>query len=173
MSKPAIIVHIEELNAAVKIIGRDIADGGSKEYYKKTRIFVSGQETLPEVVIDEITNPLPPYGPEKGEDKAIDLAYARKNRLYANVTKNVAEKVVDALFSGVVLSDIIEDGHFGGTGVTPLVTGDRNARIRFSRTAGCSCGCSAGCVIDDTLRVGRIGPVDIFVQLTSAIGKNT
>lgn len=163
MSKPAIIVNIEELNAAVKLVGRDITQGGPNDYYKKTRIFVWGVETLPEMVIDEIVNPLPP-AKEKGEDKENDLAYARKNRLYANLSKNVAEKVVDALFTGVVHE---------ATGVTPLVTGDRNARIRFSRTAGCSCGCSAGCIIDDTLRVGRMGPVDIFITLTSATDKNT
>lgn len=163
MSKQSIIVNIGDLNAQVKIVGRDITNGGPKDYYKKTRVFVCGQETLPEYVIDEIVNPLPP-AKEKGEDPENDLAYARKNRLYANLTKNVAEKVIEALFTGVVHE---------GTGIVPLVTGDRNARIRFSRTAGCTCGCSAGCVVDDTLRVGRLGPVDLFITLTSAADKNS
>ena len=36
-------------------------------------------------------------------------------------------------------------------------------RIKWSQTAGCSCGCSPGFIVDETLRDDQHRPVDIYI----------
>lgn len=40
---------------------------------------------------------------------------------------------------------------------------DLEGRIKWSQTAGCSCGCSPGFIVDETLRDDQHRPVDIYI----------
>lgn len=137
--------HIEmvdaETQAVIKIVFRDMSDGGPKSYYAKSRVYVFGVENLPELVIEDVTLPDPQV---LGVDPENDKAYVRRNRLYAKKTCEVAHATLERLAEVSTLNSGI--------------------KLRFSRKAGCSCGCSPGVIADGTLHVdGR--PFDLFITL--------
>lgn len=134
-----------ELGATIKIVTRDWADGGLREMNKKTRVFVWGVENLPEVVVEDVTLPKPKM---KGEDFENDKVYARRNRVYAKASCDVAKTVLEHI------AEVAPE-------LKALLP---NLTFRFSVKAGCSCPCSPGVVTNDTVILNG-ERVDFYITL--------
>lgn len=129
------------------------------QYYAKTRVYVA----------DKLLETDPTYAAlsaaesflgdrrfaEHGTDAAVDSLYDTLNRTITRLKRETARTFLEALH-GENTDEVFEI--FSNN----LFSSDI-PKIRFSRTAGCSCPCSPGCVVDRTYRAQGV-PVDMWVE---------
>jgi hypothetical protein len=140
-------ITIETSDMTIKVIGRIFKRGmTTKEYYSKTRVYVWQVADLPEMKLVDATLPTPK---DHGVDLENDKAYARRNRLYAKLTREAAERAIAILSEQLGFTNDMSE-----------------IKCRFSRHAGCSCPCSPGVIASQRLRVASNSRgVDIYVTL--------
>ncbi len=136
---------IEVGNFTVTFVRRTLGRDGQREFFKKTRIYTADYVSDRDEKVAELQAAEAALGDRRfatrGVFPDVDKLYDRLNRNIARAKRDAAREVLVAL---------------------RLLPGD--AKLHFSRYAGCSCPCSPGTIAD--VRIIRNGyPVDIWVDV--------
>lgn len=142
-------VEIIELDdVTLRLRKRSATHSTPTEYRAKTRVYVS----------DEVSNRDPKVAALAAEEAALGDRrhstigqYPEVDALYRRLNSAIGAAKREAAFTALLEAKLIH----------------KNDKIRFSRTAGCSCPCSPGCVVDHTVTLLCV-PVDIWVEAKKA-----
>lgn len=139
---------IELADVVVRIRKRSATRSTPTEYRAKTRVYVDDEVSNRDAKVAELAAEEAALGARRhstiGEYPEVDALYRRLNRAIGTAKR-------DAAYAALLEVKLIH----------------KNDKVRFSRTAGCSCPCSPGCVVDHTVTVMCV-PVDIWVKAKKA-----
>lgn len=129
------------------------------QYYAKTRVYVADVLLASDPTYAALSAAESFLGDrrfaERGTDEAVDHLYDTLNRTITHLKRETARAFLEALH-GENTDEVFEifSNNLFSTDIP---------KIRFSRTAGCSCSCSPGCIVDRTYRAQGV-PVDMWVE---------